>query len=55
MAKEQIFPHKYRVRRGFFGGAILQALVKDIHSREYEWVDVKFNSAPRALRSEIND
>ena len=58
--KATLFPAKYRVRRGLFGKAVLQELL-EVYDNSYttnthhEWIDVKYNMAPRALRSEIID
>jgi hypothetical protein len=49
---------KYRVRRGWFGKAILQSLVKypsmigphpDASNPRWEWVDAEFDHAPDSL------
>lgn len=42
---------EYRIRRGTFGKCVLQRLEKD--EDNIEWVDVPYNSAPRALQEKF--
>ena len=48
----------FRVRKGLFGTCVLQRLSTwpEIpgHDAGYEWVDVKYSEAPRALVSEMD-
>ena len=53
MKDKEIFPQKYRVRKSLYDASILQTLIKIEDSDKCVWVDVPYNEAPRALRSEI--
>ena len=43
---------KYRVRKGFRGTCVLQYLKNYVTT--YEWLDVRYDKAPRALVSEFD-
>lgn len=51
--------NKYRVRKGLFDRSVLQVLVKylddtSLSTYTYQWVDVSYDQAPRALVSEMD-